>query len=208
MTLYFATKNPNKKKEVLNLLQFYISPKEIKLFAIDDIIAQNPDLGSFKFDVDETGSSFMENAALKAQALSKIIPREKIIAEDSGLLIDRLGNRPGILSSRYASSSAEGIKKVLDEMKDFSDMSDRKAFFFTSLCYIDENGNKIFFHGRAEGFIAHEPKGEHGFGYDPIFYLPKVQKTFSELTLKEKQSYSHRSYAFVKFLKFINKKSD
>ena len=209
MTLYLATTNTNKKKEILNLFKSHRSPKEIELLAIDDIVTQGLNMKKgLEFNVEETGSSFMENADIKAEALSKIISEKKIIAEDSGLVVDQLGGKPGILSSRYASNDAERIQRVLDELRDFSDICQRKAFFFTSLCYMDEKKNKIFFHGKVEGLILREPKGEHGFGYDPIFYLPRLGKTFSELVFKEKQSYSHRSYAFFRFLNFIDRKND
>ena len=211
MDIYLATTNPDKKKEILNLFQRYSPTKEIKLFTIEDVkemvqIKQAP--RKFVFKVNETGQSFMENAVLKAKTLAKILPGKKIIAEDSGLVIERLGGRPGIFSSRYAPNDAERVRKVLAELQNFLDTTQRKAFFFTSLCYMDENRNKIYFHGKVEGFISHEPKGENGFGYDPIFCLPTLKKTFAQLTLEEKQDHSHRSRAFFKFINFIKKKND
>ncbi len=152
-------------------------------------------------EVEETGTSFAENAYLKANAAFKLTGMPSI-ADDSGLSIDALNGAPGVFSARYAGDNAtdiDRIDKVLSEMKDIKD-EDRGAHFTSSICCILKNGKKITVEGYCNGKIGYEPSGENGFGYDPIF-ICENGKTFAQLTKEEKDEISHRGNALRK-LKF------
>ncbi|MCH5202087.1 MAG: RdgB/HAM1 family non-canonical purine NTP pyrophosphatase [Oscillospiraceae bacterium] len=154
----------------------------------------NVDLG----DVEETGSTFAENAEIKALAA---FDRTKMpsVADDSGLVVDALDGRPGVYSARYGGVNAtdeDKYNKILEEMKNVPE-SERTARFVSSICLILEDGTKIQVEGTSEGKIAYEPKGTEGFGYDPIF-VTQNGKTFAELTPGEKDAVSHRGKALIK----------
>lgn len=149
-------------------------------------------------DVEETGTTFAENAEIKARAAFEKtgIPS---IADDSGLMVDALDGRPGVYSARYAGENAtdeDRYNKLLSEMKDVPDEK-RTARFVSSICCIIDNDNIIKVEGYAEGKIGYEPFGEDGFGYDPVF-ITSNSKTFAQLTSEEKDSISHRGNALRK----------
>ena len=142
-------------------------------------------------DVEETGSTFAENAFIKANAALNLtnIPA---IADDSGLCVDCLDGRPGIYSARYAGENAtdsDRIAKLLDEMKDVP-KDKRTAHFVSAIACVFPNGDKIEVEGKCNGTIAFEPDGEGGFGYDPVFLYNGV--SFGKLSPKEKDKVSHR----------------
>lgn len=149
--------------------------------------------------VEEDGESFKENASKKALAACKYcdVPA---FADDSGLEVAALGGRPGIHSSRYAPTDAERIRKLLSELEGVSDRSAR----FVCVIAIAINGEVIeTFEGEIKGRIALEPKGENGFGYDPVFIPDGYDCSFAELPREEKNRISHRAKAFAKALEFV-----
>lgn len=146
-------------------------------------------------EVEETGSTFAENARLKAEAAFKKCGMPSI-ADDSGLMVDALNGVPGVYSARYAgegASDGDKINKLLTELKDVPE-NNRTAAFVCSICCILESGEIIEVSGRCEGRIAFEPKGEGGFGYDPVF-IAENGKSFAELSSDEKDKLSHRGNA-------------
>ena len=148
---------------------------------------------------EENGSSFEENASIKALAACKYcdVPA---FADDSGLEVAALGGRPGIHSSRYAATDAERIAKLLDELKDVEDRSAR----FVCVIAIAVNGEVIeTFEGEVRGKILDAPRGENGFGYDPVFQPEGFDKSFAELSQEEKNRISHRARAYAKAVEFV-----
>ena len=147
-------------------------------------------------EIKETGNTFMENARIKAIAVSKKTGNLSL-ADDSGLSVEALGGAPGIYSSRYASSDKERIEKLLAELKPFSN---RKAKFECALCIASGEKVLIEVSGFCEGLITFSPKGENGFGYDPIFEVSGLGETFAEMDYEKKKQIGHRGNAF-KFLR-------
>lgn len=147
-------------------------------------------------EVEETGSTFIENAILKATAYAHYTG-ELTLADDSGLEVDALGGAPGVLSSRFAPTDPERNAKLLDLMKDVPDEK-RAARFRCAIAIAEPNGEVETCEGKVEGVIAREPKGTNGFGYDPVFYLPKLGKHMAELTSSKKNAISHRGKALEK----------
>jgi len=146
----------------------------------------------FGFEIEETGNSFIENARIKAIAVSKETGN-LALADDSGLSVEALGGAPGIYSSRYANSDNERIEKLLAELKPFSN---RKAQFKCALCIA--SGEKVLIEviGVCEGIITCCQKGKNGFGYDPIFEVSELGETFAEMNNNKKKQISHRGNAF------------
>ena len=149
--------------------------------------------------VEENGSTFAENAAIKALDACKYcdVPA---FADDSGLEVEALDGRPGIHSARYAATDAERIAKLLDELKD---KTNRRARFVCVIA-IAANGEVIeTFEGEIKGTIIDSPRGSNGFGYDPIFQPDGYDCTFAELSREEKNRISHRANAYAKALEFV-----
>ncbi|MEE1076200.1 MAG: RdgB/HAM1 family non-canonical purine NTP pyrophosphatase [Acutalibacteraceae bacterium] len=146
-------------------------------------------------DVEETGTTFIENARLKARAAYKLTGLP-CIADDSGLMVDALNGAPGVYSARYSGENATDEKnnaKLLEEMKDIPDVQ-RNAKFVCVICCILENGKEIIAHGECVGKIGYNLIGEGGFGYDPLFMI-SGGKSFAQLTAEEKDKISHRGNA-------------
>ena len=154
----------------------------------------------------EDGNTFAENSEKKCRTILNFLGKKTfILSEDSGLVIEALGGKPGIYSARFAGpeqNDRENIKKVLDLMKDIP-WKERKCFFITSASLYTPKGEFLSFEGRREGRISFEPKGNFGFGYDPIFFDPKIGKTFGEISLIEKNRISHRHQALSKVKEFL-----
>ena len=144
------------------------------------------------FEIEETGSTFMENARIKAIAVSQVTGNLSL-ADDSGLSVEALGGAPGIYSSRYASSDKQRIEKLLAELKPFSN---RKAKFECALCIASGEKVLIEVSGFCEGLITFFPKGENGFGYDPIFEVSGLGETYAEMDKEKKKHIGHRGNAF------------
>jgi len=147
-------------------------------------------------EVDETGETFSENARLKARTYARLLG-EPALADDSGLSVDALNGRPGVHSARYAGANAtdaDRIRKLLGELEGVPD-AERGASFHCALVLAWPGDSELTVEGLVSGRILHEARGEHGFGYDPVFYVPSLDKTFAELSPEEKNLYSHRAKA-------------
>ncbi|MBR3152514.1 MAG: XTP/dITP diphosphatase [Clostridia bacterium] len=156
-----------------------------------------------ELEVEENGKTFSDNAKIKAEAIYNLT-KKTVLADDSGLEVDFLNGQPGVYSHRFAGPNATDIdryKKVLNLLKGVPDEK-RTARFRCSICYIDKNGKDYIFDGVSEGKIGYEPKGENGFGYDPIF-ISENGKTFAELSQEEKSEISHRGRAVRKLIDFL-----
>jgi XTP/dITP diphosphohydrolase len=199
-TLVIATNNPGKLREFR------------ALFAGSGFELTTPrDLGH-SFDVEETGRTFAENAALKARAAARLTGT-LALADDSGLEVDALGGRPGIFSARYAGGdrTAEGTDEgeqcriVLRELEGVPD-DQRTARFRCVIAIATPTGDVRFAEGVFEGRIGHELRGEHGFGYDPIFVVAGRDVTSAELPPQEKDRISHRGQAARKALDLLRER--
>ncbi|MFW6332263.1 MAG: XTP/dITP diphosphatase [Thermodesulfobacteriota bacterium] len=184
--LVIATRNKGKTAEIRELLKAF--PLEIK--DLDDF-------GPIP-EVEEDGETFDENAYKKASFAAKVLGFPAL-ADDSGLTVEALGGAPGVHSARYAgdnATDADRNKKLLKEMADRSDRgADRRAAFECVISVAVPTGAALTYEGRCEGEIAREPAGDRGFGYDPVFYYPPLNKTFAQMTRAEKNSVSHRGKA-------------
>ena len=162
-------------------------------------IALESDYG-LHVDVDETGTTFEEHSFLKAESVMKAsgLP---VLADDSGLMVDALDGAPGVYSARYGhkSSDAERIAYLLENLKDVP-AERRTAKFVCVITCLWPDGRRIVARGECPGQILFAPKGTGGFGYDPVFYLPELEKTYAELAPEEKNAISHRGNA-LKILK-------
>jgi XTP/dITP diphosphohydrolase len=162
----------------------------------------------------EDGATFEENARKKAESYSLGVPGELVLADDSGLEIDALGGAPGVHSARYAAPDLQNVEphaaerntddeannaRVLRELKALPDQK-RTARFVCVLAVARDGQTIRTFRGTAEGIILDAPRGQQGFGYDPLFFFPQIGKTFAELSATEKAQYSHRGAAFREFL--------
>ncbi|MDH5717203.1 MAG: RdgB/HAM1 family non-canonical purine NTP pyrophosphatase [Spirochaetia bacterium] len=198
--LYCSTENDNKLKEINNYINKYLELKnKIIIKSVKDLSENLKE----KYNPEENSETFLNNAFIKAKSLYDLI-KKPVFAEDSGLEVKALNNRPGVQSARYAKTNSERIEKLLFELKSFEG-EERKANFTTCLCYLDIYANPIYFFGRVDGFISEKPSGVNGFGYDPVFYYPPLNKTFAEISMEEKQSVSHRAKALKLFLNFLTK---
>ena len=187
LKIIIATSNPNKLAEI-NAIN---TNKNIVFDTING-----------EFNPVESGKTFHENASIKAIEAAKIT-KTYCLADDSGLCVFALENRPGIFSSRYAKTPEERIKKLLNEMKGIP-FDDRKAYFCCSMVLVDAACNIIHTEtGRVFGYIDDNPRGKNGFGYDPIFYLSEYNKTMAELEEVEKNKISHRANALIPMIKWI-----
>ena len=171
-------------------------------------VAGIPDFSSLP-SVVEDGSTFETNARKKAEAYSRYVPGETVVADDSGLEIDALHGAPGVHSARYAADEPgkahtntddhANNARVLRELKGVPS-SQRTGRFVCVLAAARDGKTLATFRGLAEGVILDAPRGTNGFGYDPLFYFPSIKKTFAELSSEEKSIYSHRGAAFREFL--------
>jgi len=181
-----ATNNQGKAKE---FKQFF-AQFNIKCYSLSDFDEQYS-------DVEETGKTFQENAILKAEAAAKFF-NKAVIADDSGLVIDALGGKPGIHTARFAGQNKndeDNMNKVLKLMDAVED-SKRSARFVAALAIKIPSEEILVKEGYCEGNISREKKGSHGFGYDPIFIPKGYEKTMAELSAEEKNRISHRNDAF------------
>ena len=181
-----ATKNKGKAKDFEALFE----PFGYKVVTMFDVA---PDV-----EIEETGTTFEENAILKAETLANLLGKI-VIADDSGLAIDALNGEPGVYSARYAGDHDDeaNMVKVLENMKDVPE-DERTARFCCALAIAGPNLETKTVFGTCEGVIAHEKKGTNGFGYDPIFYVPALEKHMAELSAEEKGAISHRGNAIRK----------
>lgn len=161
----------------------------------------------------EDGSTFEENARKKAEGYSRYVPEEIVVADDSGLEVDALNGAPGVHSARYAADQPHladentddeaNNSRVLRELRKVSPEK-RTGRFVCVLAAARDGKTLAMFRGVAEGVILDAPRGANGFGYDPLFYFPAIQKTFAELSAEEKARHSHRGAAFRRFLEWCD----
>ena len=188
MKVVVATGNPHKVDEISAALAF----EDWEFVPISEV-------GTFP-EPEETGETFLANARIKAQA-AHVATGLAVIADDSGLEVDSLGGRPGVFSKRYAGPEAtdeENAALLLFELTGVPE-DHRSARFCCTLVFLDESGAEIDVTGTCEGCIGHAPRGENGFGYDPVF-LPDIyqgERTMAELTMDEKNEISHRGSALI-----------
>ena len=188
--LIIATKNPGKAKEFVQLFE----PLGFQVKTLLDF----PEVP----DVEETGSTFEENALLKAETISRLL-NKVVISDDSGLMIDALDGKPGVYSARYAGeqkNDQENMDKVLRELKDVP-TEKRTARFCCTLAVAIPGEESLTYTGTCEGLILEEKRGENGFGYDPIFYVVEEQKAMAELAPETKNKISHRANAISQLKK-------
>lgn len=185
--IILATKNKGKVKEFVQLL----AGMPVEVLSLNDL-AGIP-------EIEETGSTFEENAALKAKTVAKITGLITV-ADDSGLEVDALGGAPGVYSARYAGEKADDAAnnaKLLEALGPLP-LSERTARFRSCIAIATPQGECYFAQGVCEGLIGFEPQGKQGFGYDPLFLIPEKNCTMAQLSLEEKNQISHRGKAFRK----------
>lgn len=182
--IIFATGNEGKLKEIKAIL----SMEGVEILSMKE--------AGIHTDIEENGTTFEENAIIKAKAIGELTG-EVVLADDSGLEIDYLKKEPGIYSARYAGEDTPySIKNqmLLDRLEGV-EMEQRTARFVCVIAAALPDGKVITTRGTIEGFIGHAPAGENGFGYDPIFYVPKYRCSTAQLTMEQKNELSHRGKA-------------
>ena len=190
--LLIATSNKDKITEITEIL----AGLDLHLLSLDDLPQPHP-------PVEETASTFSGNAVIKAEYYFRQTGLISL-ADDSGLEVDALGGRPGVYSARYGGkgvSSAEQIAMLLEELKDVP--SEKRTARFVCSIAIAGLGSTETFTGRCEGLVAFSPRGNAGFGYDPIFFDPQLDRTFAELDRAVKAEHSHRGKALRLARKWI-----
>ena len=193
-TLWFASNNIGKVNELQSILK-------TKGYNVKSMLELNSPL-----EINETGTSFVENAILKARTLANLV-NGPVIGDDSGLEILALNNFPGINSARWKGDMSyhDAMLDILEQMKN---ESNRAAVFISAIAYVDLDHNIIkTFIGKLEGEITTEMKGNSGFGYDQIFYVPALHATLGELTLADKNKISHRNAAIQQLLTFLEEQT-
>ncbi len=203
MRIVFATGNKDKMREIRQILG-----------SLDATILSMKEAG-VDADVEENGSTFSENARIKAAEIYRLLQEKEpeeadntvVLADDSGLEIDYLGGEPGIYSARYLGKDTPYSEKnriILDRLKDAVD-EERSARFVCAIAACLPGGKILDTLGKMEGRIAHEIAGSNGFGYDPIFFLPEYGKTSAEISGDEKNAISHRGKALREMEKLLSK---
>ena len=186
MRFVLATHNPGKLREMSDILSHLgievVSPAQLGL----------------NVEVEETGTTFAENAMLKAKAVCKAA-NLPAIADDSGLCVDALGGAPGVYSARYGGEGLDDVGRYQLLLANMRGQLDRSAKFVSVITCCFPNGDVITARGECPGTIAFAPMGEGGFGYDPVFFIPGMKKTFAQLSAEEKNAISHRGKALEIF---------
>ncbi len=193
MDIVFATGNLNKMREIRQILEdFAIDGNKVNIFSMKE--------KGIDIDIVEDGSSFAENAAIKAKAVAALLPGSIVMADDSGLEVDFINKEPGIYSARYLGEDTSyhiKNKSIIDRLAD-AEGPLRSARFVCSIATVLPDGRLLNATETMEGRIAYEEKGTNGFGYDPIFLVPPYEKTSAELSEDEKNAISHRGKALRK----------
>ena len=190
-TLVVATKNTGKFKEIKSILgdEFY-NLRSLRDFSGD-------------MDISEGSNIYLENALKKARKVGDRFGKYTV-ADDSGLEVEALDGRPGVYSSRYGKDDRERIDRLLSELDGVPWERRRAVFKAYVVFYIPETERSYVFYGSLKGYIGFEKKGESGFGFDPVFYIPEKNKYVAELAMDEKNSVSHRGRAFLALKRFLN----
>jgi len=191
MKIVLATHNHDKEIE----LQHSLRGLGVEICSLSEY----PDIG----DIEETGTTLLENSLLKART---VYDRTGLpaIADDTGLEVDALDGAPGVYSARFAGADAtyeDNLNKLLFSMEEVSEER-RSARFRTVISFVDGN-QELWTEGHIDGKIIDFPRGNSGFGYDPVFYIPQLEKTFAELSTEEKNKISHRGLALQKLRKIL-----
>ena len=186
MKICAATGNAGKLRELRRILE-----------AQGHEVVSQKELG-ITIEPDETGTTFEENALIKAETICKAsgLPT---IADDSGLCVDALNGGPGVYSARFGGEGLDDKGRYTLLLEMLRGQTDRAAHFHTSIVCAFPNGDELVCEGECPGTIAFAPMGEGGFGYDPVFFVPELRKTFGQLTAEEKASVSHRGKALRAF---------
>jgi len=193
MKLVLATANPGKIKEMQEILA------ELNI----DVVTRK-DLG-IELDVEETGETFLENATLKAEAICKASGLPSV-ADDSGLVVDALGGKPGVHSSSYGGPELDNNERCAYLLEKMRDMEHRSAKFVCTIVCAFPEGGSLTAQGECPGEIITEPRGFNGFGYDPVFQVKGKNKTMAELPPDEKNAISHRGLALRKFAQLLRER--
>jgi XTP/dITP diphosphohydrolase len=186
-TIVLATQNRDKREE----LQEALSEFTVKILSLNNF----PFIG----EIEEVGQTLQENSMIKAKTVHNLT-QLPVIADDTGLEVEALNGAPGIYSARYAGEDVtyeDNVNKLLAEMENIP-LENRKAQFRTVISFVDKD-RELWTEGRIKGIIGESAKGKNGFGYDPVFFVPELEKTFSELSIGEKNRISHRGLAMKKF---------
>ncbi len=190
MQLIIASNNKGKIKEYKDIFE-----------PLGFLVRSQHDEG-IELEVEETGTTFEENALLKAQAVYNLV-HCCVISDDSGLVVEALGGEPGLFSARYKGLASEHERR-LAVLKGLIGVSNRKARFVTSICFIDEIGKEHLFTGTWNGVIAEREEGSNGFGYDPIFIAEDAGgKTTASMPISFKETYSHRARAVKELMDYL-----
>lgn len=189
--LILASNNAHKVEEIKSILEDY------SILTLKDI--------NYTEEIVEDGTTFEENALIKARTICKYSGKTAI-SDDSGLSVDLLDGRPGVYSARYSKEQTDekNIEKVLLELNG----QKSKAKFVSVIALVKPDGTELTFRGECHGEIIFEKRGTNGFGYDPIFYVPSLDKTFAELSAEQKNSISHRKQSLEKFSQYLKEESN
>lgn len=185
--IVLATHNRDKREE----LQEALSEFTVEILSLNDF----PFIG----EIEEVGQTLLENSMIKAKTVHNLT-QLPVIADDTGLEVEALNGAPGIYSARYAGEDVtyeDNVNKLLAEMENIP-LENRKAKFRTVISFVDKD-RELWTEGTIKGIIGETAKGKNGFGYDPVFFVPELEKTFSELSIGEKNKISHRGLAMKKF---------
>lgn len=190
MRIIAATKNNGKIREIAEILG-----------ELDIEVVSQADAG-IDVEILETGTTFVENARIKAQAVS-LLCDEAVLADDSGLCVDALDGAPGVFSARYSGENATDSENTQKLLSALSGVTNRDAYFESAIVLIFPDGRELCASGRVAGRITTEPYGSSGFGYDPVFFSNELGKTFGEATDEEKNKVSHRARALKELFELL-----
>ena len=196
MELILASRNQKKIREVEAILVTHFP--DIRILSLDDV--------GYVGDIEENGSTYEENALIKARtAVEAGNHRYPAIADDSGLSVDALDGAPGVYSARYAGGHGDDAANNALLLKNLAHLpvEQRTAHFVCCIALVYPDGREMTVRGETEGVIIDDARGEGGFGYDPYFYYPPFEKTFAELSAEEKNAISHRGKAIAKVAEIL-----
>ena len=190
MNLIITSNNKNKIKEINNLLK----DLNVNLQSLNDI--------KYNKEIEETGTTFEENAYIKSKTIYDLF-NEATISDDSGLMVEALNGAPGVYSHRFAGQECDDNKNNLKLVELLKNEKNRNAKYVSVICYINKNGEVKYAKGEIKGIIIDTPRGDNGFGYDPYFFIPSLNKTMAEISIEEKNKISHRAQALNRLKEII-----
>lgn len=193
--LIVASNNAHKISEIKEMLSKF----DLQVLSLKE--------AGINVDVEENGTTFMENALIKARAIKALCEDEMVLSDDSGLAVEALNGEPGIYSARYCGehgNDVENNKKLIREMEGIL-FENRKAKFICAMALIVDNKIEVQVQGEVGGFILESYEPCEGFGYDPLFYVPELKATFNDVSSEVKNSMSHRGRALEKLIVEIEK---